>query len=75
MLFDLLEILCGIYVLFVYRERFRIIPCFQWSSNPVSLAFSNVCAAETFKSWIELSSYRYNPGKYVGMDEEHWTYW
>ena len=56
--FDLLEILCRIYVPFVYRERFRSIPCFLLSSNPISLAFSNVCASENFKSRIEVLRYR-----------------
>ena len=59
--FDLLEILCRIYVPFVYRERFRIITCFRRSYNPISLAFSNVCASEKSKSRIEASSNRHIP--------------
>ena len=57
-LFDLLEILCRIYVPFVYGQRFWIIPCFRRSSNPISLAFSNVCTSENLKSLIEVSRYR-----------------
>ena len=37
--FDLEEILCRIYVPFVYWERFQIIPCLQQSSNLIILAF------------------------------------
>ena len=36
MSFNLLEILCRIYVPFVYRERFRIISCFRRISNLIT---------------------------------------
>ena len=42
----------------------------------MSLAFSNVRASENFKSEKNFQGIDvYNPGKYVGMDKEHWTYW